>query len=152
MSKTVERTATIAAPPAAVFAYLDDPMRLPDWVPSMRDVHDVAGSEVGKTYRWTYEMGGMTFSGQSRITEYEPDRRMVRESSGTIASVWTYELAEAGGETRLTLRVEYSVPVPVLGRVAESVLLSANEREADLALENLRSHFDASGVRRQPRS
>ncbi len=45
--------------------------------------------------------------------------------------------AEAG-RTRLHLLVEYTIPVPVLGKVIERLVLRLNEREAASAIANLK--------------
>jgi hypothetical protein len=38
----------------------------------------------------------------------------------------------------LELNIDYRVPVPVLGKIAEKMILGKNEREADLAMENIK--------------
>ena len=43
----------------------------------------------------------------------------------------------------LTTEIEYSVPVPVLGRLAEALVVKMNEREAELVLANLKSRMEA---------
>ena len=38
----------------------------------------------------------------------------------------------------MKLEIEYTIPVPVLGKFAEELLLRKKEREADLALDNIK--------------
>ena len=55
--------------------------------------------------------------------------------------VWTYE-PENGG-TRLTVDIEYKVPVPLLGKLAESFILKQNDQEGDALLANLKARMEA---------
>lgn len=47
------------------------------------------------------------------------------------------------GGTKVTVEVEYTVPIPVLGKVAESFIVKANEREIELLLANLKDRLEA---------
>jgi hypothetical protein len=55
--------------------------------------------------------------------------------------VWNLEPADGG--TRLTVEAEYRVPVPVLGRLAEALVVKMNEREGELILANLKARMEA---------
>ncbi len=134
----IERSVTINAPADRVFSYLSGPMNLLEWVPSLTDVRDVTGYGMGQKFSWTYEMIGMSFKGESEITEHVINQRIVKKSSGGISSTWTWTLEPVAGGTRLNLVVEYTIPVPVLGKVAERLVLRQNEREADFAIVNLK--------------
>ena len=48
-----------------------------------------------------------------------------------------------GEDTDLTFEVEYKVPVPVLGRLAEKVVVKLNEHEADAVIANLKTQIEA---------
>jgi uncharacterized membrane protein len=86
---------------------------------------------------------GRYFEGDTTITEYIQDQRVVSSNAGGIPStfVWTYQPEDGG--TRLTVEVEYTVPVKVLGRLAEPVVAKLNEREAETVLENLKTAMAA---------
>ena len=43
----------------------------------------------------------------------------------------------------MTFEIEYTVPVPVLGKLAEAVIVKMNEREGDLVLANLKARMEA---------
>jgi hypothetical protein len=47
------------------------------------------------------------------------------------------------GGTQPSIKVDYKVPVPVLGRLAEALVLKQNEREASLALSNIKERMEA---------
>ena len=138
----VEKTITINAPVEKVFAYIDDPMNEPEWLPSMIEVKDVTGQGVGKHYRWAYKVVGLRFEGESAFTEHIPNERIVDQSKGGIVSTWTWSFEPHDGGTKVNAVVEYTVPVPVLGKVAEALALKQTEREAELAVANIKARME----------
>lgn len=136
---------TIQAPVDRVFSYLGDPNTNPEWLPGMIEVKDVVMTEdgVGSHYKWVYKMAGITFEGESTMAEFERDRRLVEHTRGGIRSTWTWNFAPHDGGTRLDLVVEYTVPVPVLGKLAEVLVLKQNEREANLAMVNIKARLES---------
>ena len=139
----VQKTISINAPVEKVFSYIANPMNTPDWVPSMMEVKDVIGSGVGQHYRWTYKMAGVRLQGESTIMEHVPNERRVMQSKGAIVSTWGFNLERQDDGTKFTLDIEYTIPVPVLGKLAEKLVLKRNEREADLAMANLKDNLEA---------
>jgi uncharacterized membrane protein len=134
----VERSITINAPVEKVFAYIADPRNLPDWLASMMEVRDVTGSGVGQHYRWTYKMAGVPLQGESTVTEQVHNERRVMQSKGGVTSTWIFNFEPDNGGTKMKLDIEYTIPVPVLGKLAEKLVLKRNEREADLAMANIK--------------
>jgi uncharacterized membrane protein len=140
----IKKSIIINASVEKVFSYMEEVTNLPEVWPSLVEVKDVeplpgGGSKFG----WVYKMAGMRLEGSSEITEYEANKRTVTESKGGIDSrfVWTYE-PEAGG-TRVSVEVEYTVPVPVLGKLAEAIIVKQNEHEAEQILSNLKAKTEA---------
>jgi len=140
----VERSITINAPVEKVFAYIEDPTLNPEWLPSVMEVKDVTVTEerVGSHFRWVYKLAGLLFEGQSTTTQYIPNRRIVTQSKGGIVSTWTWTFQPHDGGTKANLVVEYTIPVPVLGKLAEALVLRLNEREADLAMANIKAMME----------
>lgn len=137
------RTITINAPVEKVFAYASEPTNLPEIWPSMVEVKDVQPSPAGGfNFGWVYKMAGMRFEGASETTEFILNQRAVTKSIKGIQSTfnWTYQ-PDAGG-TKLTLEVEYTIPVPLLGKLVESFILKQNEHEADVMLANLKARME----------
>ena len=140
----LEKSVTIKAPVGKVFDYLSDPRNFPEVWPSMVAVKDVQPSpKGGNNFSWTYKMAGMNFEGASEVLEYTANQRTIVENKKGIPSkfVWTYQ-PEAGG-TRLTVQVEYTVPIPLLGRLAEAFIIKQNENEMDVMLANLKARLEA---------
>jgi len=109
----------------------------------MVEVKDIVPSPVGGyNFGWVYKMAGMRIEGASENTQNIPNQLVVTRSKKGIESTfkWTYK-PEAGG-TRLTVEVEYTIPVPLLGKLAEAVIVKLNEHEADTLLANLKARME----------
>ena len=141
---TVERSVGINAPVEEVFAYVSDPMSQLEWMPSMGEVTEVNLTEqgVGSTYRWKYKIAGMIFQGDNETLEFVPNKRVVARSKGGIDSTWTWTYEPQDGGTKLSVHTEYTIPVPVLGKLAEALVLGQSEREADLAMANIKAKME----------
>ena len=140
----VEKTITINAPVEKVFGYVEEPANLPEIWPSMVEAKDVQRLPNGGTsFRWVYKMAGVRFEGTSEDTEYVANRRVVSKSKGGIESTitWTFQ-PEADG-TKVTFEAEYTVPIPLLGKLAEAFIVKANEHETELLLANLKARMEA---------
>ena len=138
----VKRSITINAPVEKVFNYLADPLAQPDWIPSMMGVKDVSGSGVGQHFRWTYKMAGVLLKGESTTTEHIPNERTVTQSKGGVTSTWIHNFETHDGGTMMELDIEYTIPIPVIGKLAEKIVLKRNEREADLAMANIKEKME----------
>ena len=139
----VEKVITINAPVEKVFAYIDDPMNELEWFPGVMEIRDVTGKGVGARSRFVYKMIGIRLEGESTVTEHIPNERIVTQSKGGIISTWTWTFKPENGRTRLTVVVDYTIPIPVLGKVAEAVVLKWTSREADMATANIKARMEA---------
>ncbi|MGB5933128.1 MAG: SRPBCC family protein [Anaerolineae bacterium] len=139
-----EGSVTINAPVEKVFGYIMDPASHAEWMPSLMEVKDVNMTEqrVGSHWRWAWKMVGLRFEGETTITEYIPNERLVWQSTGAILSTWVYTFEPEDGGTKVNVVVEYTVPIPVLGKVAEAFVLSQVEREADFGVANLKARME----------
>ena len=138
----VEKSITVNAPVEKVFAYVENPMNQLEYLPSIVEVKDVTGQGVGAHYRWAYKMTGLRFEGESTLNEYIPNERMVVETKGGIVSTWSWTFTPEDGGTKVNLTVEYTIPVPVLGKLGEALVLKQNEREAAQAMANIKAKLE----------
>ena len=138
----VERSITINAPIEKVFAYITDPINELESIPSITDIRNVKGEGVGQTYEWTYKMIGIPLRGKSEVVEYKPNERYVSKSSGGVVSTWTYSFKTVTDGTHMNLVVDYTIPIPVLGKFAERLVLRQIEREADLSMATLKDRLE----------
>ena len=136
--KKVDRSIVIKAAVEKVFAYVTDPINQIDWMPSMVSVKDVSGAGLEQRHRWTYKMAGVLLEGESVNTEYIPNKRVVTQSKGGAESTFTFDFEPHIDGTMLKMLIEYKIPIPVLGKIGETILLKRNKREADLAMTNIK--------------
>ena len=138
----VKRSITINAPVEKVFNYIDDPLNQLEWVPSTMEITDVSGSGVGQHFRWTYKMAGVLLKGETTVTEHLPNERIVTQIKGGVTSTWILSFKTQDGGTMMELDIEYTIPIPVIGKLAEKIVLKRNEREADLAMANIKEKME----------
>ncbi len=134
----VTRSVVLNTPVEKVFSYIRNPVNEMEFIPSITDIRDVQGQGVGDKYGWTYKMMGVSMKGESEIIESKANELYVSKSSGGIVSTWTWTFEPEGDGTRLGITVDYTIPVPVLGKVGERLVLRQTEREADYAMANLK--------------
>ena len=137
------KTINIKAPVEKVFEYISEPTNLPEIWPSLVEVKDVQKLPSGGTRnRWVYKMAGILLEGTSEETEYVPNQRLVSKTKGAVEStqIWMFQ-PEVGG-TKVTFEVEYTVPIPVLGKLAEAIIVKMNEHEGELILANLKTRME----------
>jgi hypothetical protein len=134
----------IHAPPDEVFAYVDDPSELPTWLANMVEVRDVIGTGLGQQYEYTYKMAGLLLRGQNIVIEHVPNERGLHQVIGTISALWDYSVEPHKEGTVLNIEVEYSIPIPVLGRLAEHIAVIQNARSFELSLINVKDVMEAS--------
>jgi len=76
------------APADRVFAYVDEPMSYPMWMPNMVEVCDVVGAGAGQQHEWTYKIAGVLLRGQTVVVEHVPNKRGAHQIIGTIQAFW----------------------------------------------------------------
>jgi len=141
----LEKSVSIKAPVEKVFDYMADPKSNLEFMPGLMDIRDIHETEnhIGTHFLWTYKMAGLRFEGETTVLEWVKNKRVVTQGKGGISNKWffTYEPIEDG--TALSLVVEYEVPMPVLGKLAEAVIRKQNEREAELVLSNIKARMES---------
>jgi len=139
----LQKHIVIHAPTEKVFAFMNDPRHLPEIWPSMVEVKNtVQNSLGGYDFEWVYKMSGIHFNGASKITEHIPNKRTITESTKGIESRFVWEYKAEGSYTKLTVEIEYKIPIPLIGKLAEAVIVKQNEHEADALLKNLKDRME----------
>jgi carbon monoxide dehydrogenase subunit G len=144
MAKVV-RSVNINVPVEKVFEYLNDPLNLLEIWPSLVEVSDVKRTPdgVGSTNRWAYKLAGMRFEGKAEIVEYiENERVVTKASGGGMEATHTHTYEGTNGGTKFTCESVYTIPIPVLGKLAEAVVVKLNENEADVFMANLKARLE----------
>lgn len=141
----IEKSITINAPIKKVFEYFSKTELMPEWMPGMVEVKDIKHTEegVGSNYKWVYKMVGKRFEGESVTEEFIPEKKAVVKTTGGINSLWTWNFEPYNDGTKVDVAVDYTIPIPVLGKIAEAVILKQNAREAELALANIKDKTES---------
>jgi len=139
---TIGEAVTVFAPAEKVFNYLSEPSNLPEIWPSLVEVTDIQSlPDGGYSARWKYKMAGRIFKGRAVHTEIVPNKIIVIKTGGGINSTITWKFRTRANRTRVTFTVEYNIPVPLLGKLAETIIAKMNEQEMVLVMSNLRARF-----------
>jgi carbon monoxide dehydrogenase subunit G len=134
---TIERSFVVKTSQERVFAFLADHANDSKWLPGLADARNFTGE--GTDYQWetTFKMAGMSFNVAGQVVEHDPPRRHVVETRSGMVSTWDWTLEPEEGSTRVFLKMEYTIPMAALGKIAEKILLKQNEKTADEGMANL---------------
>jgi len=139
----IEKTISINAPVEKIFSYISDPTNLPEFWPSLVETSDVQTlPNGGHSNRWVYKMAGMRFEGTSEDVECAQNQRLVSKTKGGVESTQTWAFQPEAGGTRVTLTTEYTVPIPLLGKLAEAIIVRMNDHEGDIVMANLKARME----------
>jgi uncharacterized protein YndB with AHSA1/START domain len=142
------RTVEIWTPRQRVYDFITTPTVLPSIWPSMVEVSNVVRRSDGWTeYDWVYKMAGLHFKGHAKTEVAQPGKYLcVRTESGILSTFyWTFEGLDGAG-TKVTCEVEYKVPAPVIGRLAETLVAKLNERELETLLANIKETMESTAA------
>jgi len=142
---TNAKSVVVHAPVEKIQEYLADPMHLPEIWPSLVEVKDVQLPPDGgpsNRFSWTYKMLGTRLTGTTEVIE-RSNEGSVSKTTGGIDSTQTWTFEPQGADTKVTFKVDYTVPVPVLGRLAEAAIVKLNDHEGDAILGNLKAIVEA---------
>ena len=138
----VEKEVIIDAPLEKIFSYISEPSNWLEFWPSLMEIEVIqSSSEGGYRARWVYKMAGIRLEGIGEYTQIVPNQWLVIETEGGINSTITWTFRSRVDETRVTLTVEYKVPIPLLGKLAEAIIVKMNDQEGDLMMANLQARF-----------
>ena len=130
-----------------VFKYVENPSNWPEFWPSLIKVTDLQPlSDGGYRAKFEYKMAGRRFKGVGEFTDYAPNDWFVVTTKDGISSKITFTFRTfnekpQSSQTRVTLTIEYTIPIPLLGKIAEIAVRQMNEQEIGLVLSNLQARF-----------
>lgn len=145
-------------PRERVFDYINTPANLLTVWPSLTEISNVERSPDGRqSYDWVYRMVGLPFKGHSATVEMDEPRLLVVRNEGGIPSTFRWTFEKVGAGTRIEVDIEYEVPAPVVGKLAEAVVARLNEHEVLTLLANLKATLEMSssqnaGTQKQART
>ena len=126
-----------------VYNFLNEPVNQVEIWPSLIEIKDLQQlSNGGNKYTWVYKMAGMRFEGKGEDIEVIPFKRITSENEGGIDSTITWSFEPENEGTQVTMQADYKVPIPLLGKLAENIIVKQNEREAEVILKNLKARLE----------
>ena len=140
----INKEIIINAPVEKIFNFVVKPSNLKQIWPSLLEIRNEQYiPSGGYSAKWLYKMGGFFLQGTTICIDMIPNQWFVYKTGGDIDSTisWTFRKKEI--QTRVTFSVDYEIPIPVLGRFAESIVVDINNREAELLLNNLKKVFES---------
>ena len=138
----LNKEVVIKAPLEEIFVYISDPRNMVEIWPSLIEVTDVKQLlNGGYSFHWVYKMAGMRFEGKGECTRMVRNQFFVVENKGGIVSSIAWTVRSREHLTRVTLTIDYKVPVPLLGKLAEAMIVRMNDQEGDLMMSNLKARF-----------
>jgi coenzyme Q-binding protein COQ10 len=144
----MNRTLVIHAPMEKVYAVARDPNRWPTWFVGMSEIDNLTGEGgVGTVVECDYTLAGMHFPVTVKVVEDRLDTeggRWKGTIEGPLAGEQTWTYAPQGGDTEITVDLEYTVPGKALGKIADRLIIErAQDRTAEQTMENLRAICEA---------
>ena len=140
----LEKSITINAPVEKVFEFIGAATNLPEIWPSLVELTDITQlPNGGHSDRFVYKMAGIRLEGTGEDIEYVPNERIVTKTTGGAESIQTWLFQPEAKGTKVTFKVEYTIPVPVLGKLAEAIIVKMNDHEGELILANLKARMEA---------
>jgi len=140
---TSELSIVIDAPPEEVFARISNPMNSMEDVPNVVEVTDVTGQGEGMSYRMVYKMAGIRLDLDCTLIEYIPNEQVTYETKGGSDAKQTWKLSPQDGGCKLVVSATYSIPVPLIGKIAELLLKRLNDKEWEAVLANIKARIEA---------
>jgi carbon monoxide dehydrogenase subunit G len=140
-----KQSATISAPPAKVYDFVQEATRATSFIPGLSRIHNVKPdtTQPGQTWEYEFDWFGLVVSGNSRCTKSEPAKVHQFQTVTGNPSTWTYLLEPDGTNTRLTLEVEYEIPGNVLARYAsQPVFEKMNQDRAREIVINVKTMLE----------
>lgn len=133
----------IDAPVEKVFSFLQIPDALVGIMPNLLEVRNARPLDNGGfVYDWTFKMAGMKLNGTNETVRLVPNELMEIVSRGGIESRWLWIVSEADGGTDVSVTLGYTVPIPVLGKLAESIIVKQNDQDSYTMLDNLKAKLE----------
>ena len=138
----LSKSIVMRVPAETIFNYVIDPLNLVEYWTGMEDVKDVQALPNGGTkFKWISRFMGFRLEGTSEDLEIVPHRKIVSRTTGGVDMNITWTIEPTGSETRVTLEETYD-RVPVLGKLAEPMLVKMNAQSVDTILANVKIRLE----------
>ncbi len=138
---TLENSISIAAPIEQVFHVACDIEHIPEWFVGSSEFSNVnqTANMRDSTWDWNYRILGWRFKGQARLVECSEPHRSATAIEGDVAARFVWNYRPQDGETLVESRVDYAVPMGLIGRLADALRARRTfAKNLQRSLENLK--------------
>jgi len=138
---TVEASVVINASVDEVFAVMDDPQRVTEYMPGVVQIYDYdyTPQRVGDQAMIVYSVLGLHLPTKVVIKEWEKNKWMIMDMDGGLKGVLTFSFVAYGGYTRVSWHIDYTMKGGILGKAVNTLVAEwMNRRNAERALKNLK--------------
>jgi uncharacterized membrane protein len=140
----IERSITLNVPVEMAFRYLFNPTHLPEICPSIIEVSDVQHHTGRSTeFEWIFKMIGVRFEGGGEITDTRHNQQLDMHFWGGIRGNLTCLLQPVEDGVRLEMRVDYTLPAPLLHKHAVDTIIQSNEHTVECMLTSMKIQLEA---------
>jgi uncharacterized membrane protein len=138
----VEQSIEIHAPISEVYNFIaNQPERMVDWWPPIEVQERVtpAPTVLGSKSRYVYNMMGVKISGQHEVMALNTNQHLLVKTISGIDSSFDFTFQPSASGTKLTIRVDYTMPGSVLGQLLNKIAIEdKNKRDLEEGLQNLK--------------
>jgi uncharacterized membrane protein len=121
--------------------YIVDVSNHPAFIGPLKSVTNIKGDirKPGTSWDWVYSLAGVELAGKAETVRFTPGKEFVYKTTTGAKSTFTYSATPSGKKTKLSLNVEYEVPVSALGKMKASMFEKLNDAEGKRVVENLKA-------------
>lgn len=138
---TIRSEVRIAAPPEAVFDFIDHHQNAMRYMQRMvrYDIVDPdGGTGVGAEFLIAVQAGPTRLDGHIRVTEHDRPRAIAFRTVEGVRVEGSWTLQPADGGTHLILDAVYEPPGGLIGRLVSSFIKANAQNDLDTSLRTLR--------------
>ena len=141
-----EGSVVVKVPKKKVWELFKDVQKMPDWMPLPYEVTGIEEKVSGRAFKWKYKSIGIPFKCVTTILEEVPSEKSTTKPEGGINSKWDWLFSSEGENTKVEVKVEYRIPVPLLGKFMENYVVKRGKKDIDHALDNLKYMLESSST------
>ena len=141
----LKKNIVIAASPEKVFDVVYDTANISQIWRNVSNVHNLKSlPNGGHSFQFDYTMSGLRLNGSATdLFLFRPTHVVTRTTGGVTSTLnWTFKSLDDNSRTEVSLEIDYEVPVPLLGRLAEYVVARINENDVVYMLNRLKHRFE----------
>jgi carbon monoxide dehydrogenase subunit G len=132
-------TFRVNKPPEAVFPFVGNLERAPEWVPDLLTMQKVGDEPVGVGTRYdeTVRMGSKTSKATLEVTEYDPPYAFAHKGQGGPSHFTARFVLKPDGHATIVTH-EYSVRITGMAKLLTPVISGWVRRNTETGIDNLK--------------